>query len=108
MRVNWSIDTYAAFASFLQSFLPEIKFHFKKLVILFFGYFMREFLYILFFGLLCLIFPLPDKIEYSTCILDDQWPDSACIPDKGSAMANENGCFRVNSTVEKYHFMERG
>ena len=27
---------------------------------------------ILIFGLLCLIFPLPDKIEYSTCILDDQ------------------------------------
>ncbi len=28
--------------------------------------------FILLFGLLCLIFPIPDKIEYSTCILDDQ------------------------------------
>ncbi len=28
--------------------------------------------FILLFGLLCCIFPLPDKIEYSTCILDDQ------------------------------------
>ena len=28
--------------------------------------------FILIFGLLCLIFPLPDKIKYSTCILDDQ------------------------------------
>src|SRR5450755_3490255 len=29
-------------------------------------------LYILLFCFLCLIFPLPDKIEYSTCIRDDQ------------------------------------
>jgi penicillin-binding protein 1C len=28
--------------------------------------------FILLFGMLCLIFPLPDKVEYSTCILDDQ------------------------------------
>jgi len=28
--------------------------------------------FMLLFGLLCFIFPLPDKIEYSTCILDDQ------------------------------------
>src|SRR5450755_2232776 len=28
--------------------------------------------FILIFGILNLIFPLPDKIEYSTCILDDQ------------------------------------
>lgn len=28
--------------------------------------------FILIFGLLYIIFPLPDKIEYSTCILDDQ------------------------------------
>src|SRR4030095_2215551 len=28
--------------------------------------------FVLLFGLLCLVFPLPDKIEYSTCIRDDQ------------------------------------
>ena len=27
--------------------------------------------FVLLFSLLCLIFPLPDNIEYSTCILDD-------------------------------------
>src|ERR1700753_2219362 len=27
--------------------------------------------FILVFGTLCILFPLPDKIEYATCILDD-------------------------------------
>ena len=27
--------------------------------------------FILLFGILCLIFPIPDNIEYSTCVLDD-------------------------------------
>ncbi len=34
--------------------------------------FMLGISFILLFGLLCLLFPLPDKIEYSTCILDDR------------------------------------
>ncbi|HEX3767490.1 MAG TPA: penicillin-binding protein 1C, partial [Puia sp.] len=35
------------------------------------GIFVAGLLFILLFGTLCLIFPLPDKINYATCILDD-------------------------------------
>jgi penicillin-binding protein 1C len=34
--------------------------------------FISGIFFILVFAMLCLIFPLPDKIEYSVCIRDDQ------------------------------------
>src|SRR5579872_1616118 len=36
------------------------------------GVFTAGIFFILVFGTLCIIFPLPDKIEYATCILDDR------------------------------------
>ena len=44
----------------------------KWLIRLLFWIFCCGISFILLFGLLCLVFPLPDKIAYSTCILDDQ------------------------------------
>src|ERR1700722_73737 len=58
---------------FSNPFLPEKQISFgRKLVIYFLsGIFVTGICFILVFGMLCLIFPLPDKIEYATCIVDD-------------------------------------
>jgi penicillin-binding protein 1C len=59
---------------FSNPFLPEKKISFiRKIIILFLSWvFICGISFILLFGLLCLIFPLPDKITYSTSILDDR------------------------------------
>jgi penicillin-binding protein 1C len=59
---------------FSDLFLPVKKISFtRKMIILFLSWvFIGGISFILMFGTLCLIFPLPDKITYSTTILDDQ------------------------------------
>jgi len=45
----------------------------KRIVTLFLNWILIAGLsLVLLFSILCIIFPLPDKIEYSTCVLDDQ------------------------------------
>jgi penicillin-binding protein 1C len=55
-------------------FLPEKKISFRREMMIHFlsGIFVAGISFILLFALLSLIFPLPDKIEYATCIQDDQ------------------------------------
>jgi penicillin-binding protein 1C len=59
---------------FSNPFLPEKKISFRRKMFIHFlsGIFIAGISFILLFALLCLIFPLPDKIEYATCIQDDQ------------------------------------
>jgi penicillin-binding protein 1C len=59
---------------FSNPFLPETQISFRRKLVIHFlsGIFATGIFFILVFGLLCLIFPLPDKIEYATSILDDR------------------------------------
>jgi penicillin-binding protein 1C len=58
---------------FTNPFLPGKKISFQRALLIHFlsGIFTAGLIFIPFFGILCLIFPLPDKIEYATCVLDD-------------------------------------
>src|ERR1700733_10084576 len=58
---------------FSNPFLPQKQISLRRMLVIHFlsGIFAAGIFFILAFGLLCLIFPLPDKIEYATCILDD-------------------------------------
>ncbi len=60
---------------FLQNpFLPAKKFSLTRriLIHLLTTVFIAGLSFILIFGILCMFFPLPDKMGYSTCIYDDQ------------------------------------
>src|SRR5579872_963932 len=55
-------------------FLPEKQISFRRTLAIHFlsGFFVAGLFFVLIFGILCLIFPLPDNIKYATCILDDR------------------------------------
>ncbi|HET7000392.1 MAG TPA: transglycosylase domain-containing protein, partial [Puia sp.] len=59
---------------FSNPFLPKKLISRRRTLVIHFlsGVFTASLFCILVFGTLCLIFPLPDKIEYATCILDDR------------------------------------
>ncbi|MEI9942865.1 MAG: hypothetical protein WDN26_01460 [Chitinophagaceae bacterium] len=56
---------------------------FKRLGIAIIGLFLL-------FLLLNWIFPVPDKIEYSTIITDNKRRNHQCVPDQRPTMADEN------------------
>src|ERR1700712_1503361 len=74
MHVSWLIDHMRHSEKLSDSFVIDKKNSFGRRVLIYFLtiLFYSGICFILLFGLLALLFPLPDHVEYATCIRDDQ------------------------------------
>jgi len=100
--VNWSIDAYAHVESLLQSIsatkenFPATQVRYSSSV----SFFSAGIFFIFVFGILSVLFPLPDKIEYATYISDGRGQIvHAFLPKDQHAVLSKSHCNSVVTAV---------